>query len=266
MTQALDHEYAPDPAQDSDARPTRGKSLQALEAFWSRAAASKRDAATALRREMAVVGQLPLEAVRAIALQYRYFARAFTTDLALLVARCPDSRFRSLLGQLVAEELGQGDPEVAHARLYDCFLESIGAIAPRASLEELGAAAHPTVATLLAQLNERTAHRSPLYAVGMRGLGGECVCGVHLSTLHDQLRGHPELRERADIDWRFWDVRRCHVDLEHGARVRDAIAELLATLGNAEAVGELAAGHDFGAAMWTALWTAVYCEHGMLAS
>lgn len=244
----------------------RGTPQHALEAFWSRAATSKRESATALAREMGVLSQLPLDAVRAIALQYRYFARAFTTDLALLVARCPDGRFRSLLGQLIAEELGQGDPEVAHARLYDRFLESIGALAPGATADELCNAAHPTVSVLLAQLNERTAHRSPLYAIGMRGLGGECVCGIHLSTLHGQLRLHPELNDRADVDWRFWDVRTCHVDLEHGALVRDAIAELLHGLGSVDAVGELAAGHDFGASMWSALWTAVYCEHGMLAS
>lgn len=253
-------------AEALDAHVARGTPQHALEAFWSRAATSKREAATALAREMSVLGQLPLDAVRAIALQYRYFARAFTTDLALLIARTPDGRFRSLLGQLVAEELGQGDAEAAHARLYDRFLESIGALAPSATTDDRDAALHPTVAVLLAQLKERTAHRSPLYAIGMRGLGGECVCGVHLSTLHGQLRLHPELRVRDDIDWRFWAVRSGHVDLEHGALVRDAIAELLHGLGSVDAVGELAAGHAFGASMWSALWTAVYCEHGMLAS
>ena len=238
----------------------------ALEAFWARAAMSKLETKFALGREMEGLPQLSIDALRAVVLQYRYFTRAFITDLSVLVARCPEGRLRSLLGQLVDEELGMGDPEQAHARLYDRFLETIGAIKPGASEAELCAAAHPKIDALLAELNHRTTRRSPLYAIGMRGLGGECVCGVYFGVMHTHLRKHPFIVEHdADIDWKFWDIHAGHADVEHNELVRAAVAELLEDRYHRQlgAVTELSDGYDFGTAMWDAFWTAVYRDQGV---
>lgn len=251
----------------SGAAPPGDDARAALEAFWDRAAMSKLEARFALAREMDALPGLPIDALRAIVLQYRYFTRAFITDLAVLVARCPDGRLRSLLGQLVNEELGLGDPEEAHARLYDRFLESIGAIEPGASARQLGAAVHPKVGAVLAELNERTVTRSPFYAIGMRGLGGECVCGVYFSVMHVYLRKHPFIVDHeASIDWKFWDIHAGHADAQHNELVRASIAELLDESHDARAVAELAEGYEFGTAMWDAFWTAIYRDHGVQVS
>jgi len=115
-------------SRSSESSSTRADARAALDAFWARAELSKLEARFAIAKEMAALPGLPIQALRAIALQYRYFTQIFVTDLAHLVVRCPEGRLRSLLGQLVNEELGGGDPEQAHLRLYDRFLESIGAI------------------------------------------------------------------------------------------------------------------------------------------
>lgn len=250
----------------NDARSTRSAALPAgtdiraaLEAFWDRAATSKLETRFALAREMDALPGLSIEALRAVLLPYRHFTCAFITDLAVLVARCPDGRLRSLLGQLVDEELGEGDPEQAHARLYDRFLESIGAITGEAQ-----DARPPKVAAVLAQLSERTARRSPFYAIGMRGLGGECVCGVYFSVMHGYLRKHPFIVDHdARIDWKFWDIHAGHADAEHNAMVRASVSEVLQHHGSDRAVAEIAEGYDFGTAMWNAFWAAVYHEHGV---
>jgi hypothetical protein len=183
------------------------------------------------------------------------------------VSRCPEGRLRSLLGQLVNEELGEGDPEEAHARLYDRFLESIGAIEPGTPVRQLRAAVHPRVRDLLADLRDRTADRSPLYAIGMRGLGGECVCGVYFSVMHTHLRKHPFIVEHdSKIDWKFWDIHAGHADAEHNHLVRGAVAELLSGLEQEDAVDELARGYDYGTAMWDAFWTTLYRDFGQQAS
>src|SRR5258707_698071 len=80
--------------------PAHGDARSALEAFWARAELSKLEAKFAVAREMDVLPRLPINTLRAIVLQYRYFTQAFVTDLALLVVRCPEGRLRSLLGQL----------------------------------------------------------------------------------------------------------------------------------------------------------------------
>jgi hypothetical protein len=241
--------------------PGRRDPRTALEAFWARAELSKLEAKFAIAREMAALPGLPIDALRAIALQYRYFTQAFVTDLALLVVRCPEGKLRSLLGQLVNDELGCGDPELAHARLYDRFLESLGAIEPGAGADALQGRAHPRVRELLGELRERTAHRSPYYAIGMRGMGGECVCGVYFSVMHGQLRKHPFVAaHEAAIDWRFWDIHAGHADAEHNQLVRAAVAELLHG-SDPGAVDEVAAGYDHGTATWDEFWTTVYGDH-----
>ena len=244
-------------------RPTsaHGDARSAIEAFWARAALSKLEAKFAVAREMDALPHLSIQALRAIALQYRYFTQAFVTDLAFLVARCPEGRLRSLLGQLVDEELGRGDPEQAHLRLYDRFLDSIGAIEPGASAGELSTRVHPRVRELLAGLRDRTLHSSTFYAIGMRGMGGECVCGVYFSVMYVHLRKHPFIIENeSNIDWRFWDIHAGHADAEHNQLVRAAVAELLHGE-HPDAVNEVAAGFDYGTATWDGFWTTVYGDH-----
>ncbi|HEX7836506.1 MAG TPA: iron-containing redox enzyme family protein [Kofleriaceae bacterium] len=240
--------------------PAPGDTRSALEAFWARAELSKLEARFAVAREMDVLPRLPIDALRDIVLQYRYFTQAFVTDLAVLVVRCPEGRLRSLLGQLVDEELGCGDPEAAHLRLYDRFLESIGAV-EGAGAGDLRARVHPRVPELLAELRDRTVHRSVFYALGLRGLGGECVCGVYFSVMHVHLRRHPFIVENeSSIDWRFWDIHAGHADLEHNKLVRAAVAELLDGE-HPDAVNEVAAGYDHGTATWDEFWTTVYGDH-----
>ena len=236
----------------------------ALEAFWARAAMSKLAAKFAVAREMDALPHLSIQALRAITLQYRYFTQAFVTDLAFLVTRCPEGHLRSLLGQLVDEELGNGDPEGAHLRLYDRFLESIGAIDLGADSRQLRGRVHPRVRDLLAELRDRTVNRSTFYAIGMRGLGGECVCGVYFSVMYVHLRKHPFIVENeATIDWTFWDIHAGHADVEHNELVRAAVAQLLREHGDRNAVGEVADGYDFGTATWDAFWTTVYGDHAL---
>jgi hypothetical protein len=242
--------------------PARGDARSAIEAFWARAELSKLQARFAVAQEMGALPRLSVQALRAIVFQYRYFTQAFATDLALLVARCPEGRLRSLLGQLVNEELGRGDPEEAHLQLYDRFLESIGAIEPGTSADELGGRVHPRVRELLAGLRDRTVNHSTYYAIGMRGMGGECVCGVYFSVMYVHLRKHPFIIEHEpNIDWRFWDIHAGHADVEHNELVRAAVAELLLDGEHPDAVNEIAAGYDHGTATWDGFWATVYGNH-----
>lgn len=239
-----------------------GETRAALEAFWARAELTKLKARFSVAREMDVLPRLSIQALRAIAFQYRYFTQAFVTDLALLVVRCPEGRLRSLLGELVNDELGRGDQEAAHLRLYDRFLESIGAIEPGTPVDALCSRVHPTVHALLAELRHRTLHRSIYYAIGMRGMGGECVCGVYFSVMHVQLRKHPFIVENEHrIDWRFWDIHAGHADVEHNELVRAAVAELLLDGKHPDAVSEVAAGYDHGTATWDEFWATLYGDH-----
>jgi len=244
------------------ASPAHGDARAAIKAFWARAELSKLEAKFSVAREMDALPRLSIQALRAIALQYRYFTQAFATDLALLVARCPEGRLRSLIGQLVNEELGSGNPEDAHLRLYDRFLESIGAVEPGTSSDELDARVHPRVRELLAELRDRTVNGSTFYAIGMRGMGGECVCGVYFSVMNVHLRKHPFIiANESRIDWRFWDIHAGSADAEHNERVRAAVAEFLLDSKHPYAVNEVSDGYDYGTAIWDEFWSTLYGDH-----
>ena len=241
----------------SPSRPTAS-----LDAFWDRAAISKLEAKFAVAKEMEAIPRLSIQQLRAIVFQYRYFTQAFATDLAVLVARCPEGPLRSLLGRLLNEELGEGNPEAAHMRLYDRFLHSIGAIDAGASAARLREQVDPRVGALIEELGERTARRPLLYAIGMRGVGGECVCGVYFSVMHVHLRQHPFIVEHdAKIDWTFWDIHAGHADLEHNELVRAAVRDFVHRGDAPPDLAELSDGFDYGTATWDAFWTTLYTEH-----
>jgi hypothetical protein len=226
-----------------------------LETFWNAAAMSKLTAKFAVAKEMKALPRLSVEVLRAVTLEYRCFTQAFATDIAYLVARCPEGRLRSLLARLLHEELGEGDPARTHLRLYDRFLETLGCFVDVRAVN-----AHPKIRPLLDDLRDRTLTRSPYYAIGLRGMGGECVCGVYFGVMHGHLLEHPYVcANRTRIDWRFWDIHAGHADVEHNEQVRAAIAELLA--GSPGEVAEVAAGFEHGTAVWDAFWRIVYAEH-----
>jgi hypothetical protein len=228
-----------------------------LNQFWEFASMAKLEAKFAIAKEINELEHFSLAQLRAMVLQYRYFTEAFATDVAFLVARCRPSRLRSLLAGLLHEELGDGDPEASHLRLYDRFLESVGAIPVGASAGTLAEHQNPRVRDLLADLHDRTLQRSLHYAIGLRGMGGECVCGVYFSVMHGYLLKHPYIVEHHDrIDWRFWDIHAGHADLEHNQMVRAALVEFLRD--DPEAVGEVAAGFEHGTAAWDEFWSVVY--------
>jgi hypothetical protein len=245
-----------------DVSASRTRTMSTLEAFWDRAAISKLEAKFAVAKEMEAIPRLSIQELRAIVFQYRYFTQAFATDLAVLIARCPEGPLRSLLGRLLNEELGEGNPEAAHMRLYDRFLCSIGAIDPGAPPAQLRAQVHPRVGTLLDELRDRTARRPLLYAIGMRGVGGECVCGVYFSVMHVHLRQHPfVIQHESQIDWSFWDIHAGHADVEHNELVRAAVRDFVHRTDESSEVAELVDGFDYGTATWDAFWSTLYTEH-----
>lgn len=237
-------------------------SATSLEQFWEQASRQKLRAKFALREEMKILPSLPIEALRKISLQYRYFTQSFATDIAFLVARCPEGELRSLLAGLLHEELGEGDPEKSHLVLYDRFLESIGALDPMRTREETDRAVESRVRVLLNDLQYRTVSYSPLYAIGLRGMGGECVCGIYFGVMHEQLLQHPYMVANYDsIDWRFWDIHAGHADEEHDELVRAAVARLMAH--HPQGVAELAAGYQHGTEVWEEFWNTLYRTHAV---
>ncbi|MCL1636058.1 iron-containing redox enzyme family protein [Luteimonas sp. SX5] len=219
--------------------------------FW-RFADSAKEATEALAAEkMKALPRLPIEALRQICTQYRFFTIDYISDLALLLAKLPFGGLRSLLSEILAEELGEGDPAKAHPEVYDRFLASIG-VAPEDLERRL-----PANRDVLGGLTRELRDRGPAFGVGLRGMGGECLCQTYLSVMFEHMRAHPYLREREDyIDWEFWTIHTGEQDIVHGELTRQAIDDYLRH--DSSVLPELAQGYERSITAWNLFWQNIF--------
>jgi len=219
--------------------------------FW-RFADEAKDATRALAaRKMAVLPRLPVDALRVVCTQYRFFTIDYIRDLALLIARLPFGGLRSLLSAILAEELGEGDARRAHPIVYDRFLASIG-VAREQRERPL-----PANRAILDELSAELLARGPAFGIGLRGMGGECLCQTYLTVLHEHLLEHPYIQARTDaIDWEFWTIHTGEVDIVHGELTRRAVDDYLVE--QPDALPELAQGYERSIGAWNLFWQHIF--------
>jgi hypothetical protein len=219
--------------------------------FWQFADKAKEATEALAEQKMKALPQLSVEALRQFCTQYRFFTIDYISDLALLVAKLPFGGLRSLLSEILAEELGEGDAARAHPEVYDRFLASIG-VAP----EQLECRL-PANRNILSGLTEELSQRSPAFGVGLRGMGGECLCQTYLSVMFEHMRTHPYLREHKNrIEWEFWTIHTGEQDIVHGELTRQAIDDYIRD--DPGVLPDLADGYDRSITAWNLFWQNIF--------
>ncbi len=217
------------------------------ESFWRFADDAKQATEALAAQKMTVLEDMPIEALRRFCVQYRFFTIDYISDLALLVSRLPFGGLRSLLGQILSEELGEGDPDKAHPTVYDRFLASIG-VAPHELEQPL-----PANERILKGLTRDMTGNPVAYGVGLRGMGGECLCQTYLSVMFEHMKRNPYMREnQARIDWEFWTIHTGEEDIVHGELTRAAIDHYLRE--DSSVLPELAKGYARSITAWNLFW------------
>lgn len=223
-----------------------------VDEFWLVADEQQERALRSAESLFAFIEEADPQELLAILIQYRFFTIYYTTDLAVLIARLADGKIRSFLAELLFDELGRGNPLDAHPRLYDDFLRSAGvtdrdldSLAMRANIELLDAA----------RKSLSDSNTSTTYGVGLRGMGGECVCQIYLAQLYEHMMKNPYIqRVKATIDWRFWDLHVGPHDIAHRNQTREIIHDEIVTRG-VEGLADLGRGYNESMKSWTAFWT-----------
>ncbi|WP_460708948.1 iron-containing redox enzyme family protein [Lysobacter terrae] len=219
--------------------------------FWQFADEAKEATEALAGQRMQALAQMPIDSVRQVCVQYRFFTIDYIRDLSLLLAKLPFGGLRSLLSQILAEELGDGDENRAHPAIYDRFLMSIGVDA--AELDRC----LPANRVILDELTDELAESGPAFGVGLRGMGGECLCQTYLAVMFEHLRVHPYMREHADrIDWEFWTIHTGEVDIVHGELTRKAIDDYIRH--EPAALPELARGYERSIGAWNLFWKNIF--------
>jgi len=219
--------------------------------FWQSADQAKEATEALAAQKMTVLPHLSIEALRQVCTQYRFFTIDYISDLALLVAKLPFGGLRSLLSEILAEELGEGDANKAHPEIYDRFLASIG-VEPEQTKRCL-----PANQVILGGLTQELSDQSHAFGVGLRGMGGECLCQTYLSVMFEHLCDHPYMREHAhDIDWEFWTIHTGEQDIRHAELTRQAIDDYIVQ--NPGELPELARGYERSITAWNLFWENIF--------
>lgn len=219
--------------------------------FWQFADRAKEATESLAEQKMKALPHMSVEALRQFCTQYRFFTIDYISDLALLVAKLPFGGLRSLLSEILAEELGEGDAARAHPEVYDRFLASIG-VGPEQLQRRL-----PANREILSALTDELRSNDPAFGVGLRGMGGECLCQTYLSVMFEHMRTHPYMREHADrIDWEFWTIHTGEEDIVHGELTRRAIDDYIRE--DARVLPDLAKGYELSITAWNQFWENIF--------
>ena len=193
-----------------------------MEDFWAFADDAKTAAQYDADKKLQYLEHALPDDLRKIAVQYRHFVKRYPANLAMLVARLPYGKLRSLLAKILAEELGDGKAEDAHIVWYDSFLYSIGVD------EEAMQNVLPENDGLLNEIASDCYNMPWSYAVGLVGMGGECLCQIYLTSMYKYLLRNPFIIAEGDkVDHNFWKYHTGPEDAAHRILVRNAINEII---------------------------------------
>ena len=234
------------------------QAIQALkEEFWLMADTTRTQTEYLADAKLKALEHASLDTLKRVFLQYRYFTIFYISDLALLVYRLPFGKLRSLLADFLNDELGNGHFEQAHHQVYDNFLMSIGI--PERELERK---ANQANLSLLGEIRELVLEGSPWYGVGLRGMGGECLCQVYLSAMHAHFVKNPVIQEMKErLDWAFWEIHTGDIDIAHRELLRAAITEMVDR--EPQVLEELVGGYRKSKDVFDQFWNNIYQDAGL---
>lgn len=226
-----------------------------MQEFWSLVDSARTQTEYLADEKLRRLAEAPFHVLQKIFIQYRYFTIFYITDLALLVAKLPFGELRSLLADFLNDELGNGNNLHAHERLYDDFLMSIG-------LDQQEIELHPNNKNLrlLRDLQDRIGTRPVAYSVGLRGMGGECLCQVYLAAMHSHFTKNPAIHELKDrIAWKFWDIHTGDIDIAHREKLKASLQSFVVR--HPEHLKDLVQGYKDAKEIFDTFWDNIYADH-----
>eukprot|EP00177_Eucheuma_denticulatum_P005931 GFKZ01010811.1.p1 GENE.GFKZ01010811.1~~GFKZ01010811.1.p1 ORF type:complete len:291 (+),score=33.48 GFKZ01010811.1:192-1064(+) len=224
-----------------------------MDQFWAHADEAKVNAQYESDSKIAFLRNASFDEIKKVCIQYRYFVELYPRFLSLLVSKLPDGELRSLMAEILAEELGSGKSQGAHIVWYDNFLRSLGI-----TDEDIETALYPENSQILAQIEELCHSKPYEYVVGMVGMGGECLCQIYLTAMHKYLSENKAMVALGNqVDWTFWTYHIGEEDIKHRELVRTAISNAAV---DGTGVGNLFMGYSFGKSKWDRFWENNYKE------
>lgn len=173
-------------------------------------------------------GRLTVEQVRVLGGQMYQFSREFTRFLAKALAVCHDETARMVIAENLWEELGEGDPERAHAALFRRFTRALGI----SDLQLAAIPPEPETAALIDTYLGLSDRHGVLGILGALCYASEGIVGALYSQIEAGLLSAVAF-ERQDLV--FFDEHIC-VDDGHADKLESVLLPCLHSARDIEAV------------------------------
>jgi hypothetical protein len=117
--------------------------------------------------------------------------------------------------------------------------------------------ANPANLQLLQGISRSLTEQSWAYGIGLRGMGGECLCQIYLSAMYDHFIQNKWVQENTGkISWKFWEIHIGDVDIEHRELTQAAINDLIRR--DPSTLPDLMAGYIESKQAWSLFWRNIY--------
>ncbi len=195
-----------------------------------------------------LISKLALLSLQKVLYQYRFVVQHHANHLSCIVSRLPYGNLKSLLEEIYLEEIGNYEFQKSHFYLYNSFLNSLG-------YSDFSISILSELDYNLSKYAKAIQNNSINYAVGLGGMGTECICQIYLTELNRQLKLNPFINKIQDkIDWEFMDLHVGEVDLSHRIRIRKLIIEFTVNQGG-DSINQISEGYKFSMSFWKQLFT-----------
>lgn len=166
-------------------------------------------------------GRLTLPQVRVLGVQMYKFCHEFPSFLGMALASCPQEDARIVIGENLWEELGEGDPERAHAALFRRFTRALGV----ADAQLAALPAQPETAALIETYRGLGERFGVLGILGALCYASEGIVGV----LYSQIQAGLLRTLTFDGDALMFFAVHIHVDDGHADKLESVLLPMLRT-------------------------------------
>ncbi|MGD1712297.1 iron-containing redox enzyme family protein [Dapis sp. BLCC M172] len=196
-------------------------SLSIKSSFWQAIDTSKFSGNPAEDSRLQSLRNISIPELVKVLEQYSYVTKIHVQSLNYVCNVVSPGKLKVLLDEIHFEEAGDGNPEDSHYNLLKLFLFGLN--------EQFGGTMltnkiNPQVDALIAKYDADLKSHPAHVAIGMAGMGTECICGPILEEIWAQVQARKDLEDiLPQLNLEFWDIHTGEIDHSHALRMRNAI-------------------------------------------
>lgn len=220
--------------------------------FWEWVEATKKEAEVNMPKKFEWLSHASEAGIQRAITQFYPFIWHYTYDLSEIVGRLPHSPLRTLVAQILSEELGDGNYAFCHLEMWRSFIYSMG-VNKDVDVDSL---IDPKVLKIISEQSNIIRNVNVDEALGLRGIIGECVCETYLKALHTNIIKNPAWHKYGNkIDNTFWDIHLNGGDEHHNQLIIQGVSNYVA--GDESKLKDIEKGYIAAMDIWQRYWDTI---------